>query len=219
MAATLAARGIPVRRVAPAVDADRFGAIAPRPPRAPLSVLYAGTVGLAHGLETLVQAARIAGGDRARVTIAGGGSELSAVETAAQGAANVRLLGVVPAARVPALYAAADAGVVLLRDRPLFAGALPTKLLEVMAAARPAVLAARGEAAALVERTDAGIAVAPEDPAALVEAWARLLAAPAEAVAMGERGRVLVLREFSRAAMVERWAELLESAAAQRALL
>ena len=59
----------------------------------------------------------------------------------------------------------ADAGVVLLRDRPIFAGALPTKLLECLAAGRPAVLSARGEAAELVEDAGAGLVGGARGPA------------------------------------------------------
>jgi glycosyltransferase involved in cell wall biosynthesis len=117
--------------------------------------------------------------------------------------------GIVPAAEIPGLYADADAGVVLLRDRPLFASALPTKLLEVLAAGRPAVLAARGESAALLTRTGAGLVVPPEDPEALAEAWSRLLADPFEAAAMGARGRISVAREFDRDVMVDRWIDVL----------
>ena len=100
----------------------------------------------------------------------------------------MRVLGVVPPERVPALYAAADAGVVLLRDRPIFAGALPTKLLECLAAGRPAVLSARGEAAELLTRSGAGLVTAPEDPAALADAFRTLHADPALRARLGAAG-------------------------------
>jgi glycosyltransferase involved in cell wall biosynthesis len=203
-----------VERLGPAVDAARFAGV-PAPPAAGgrLEVLYAGTVGLAQGIGTLVEAARLAGPGAVGVTIAGDGAEAEAIARAAPG--NVRLLGTVPAAAVPALYAAADAGAALLRAGPLFEGALPTKLFECMAAGRPVVVAARGEAAALVERTGAGIAVAPERPDLLAAAFRRLAADRGAAAAMGERGRAAVAAEFGRAAWVERWLELLERVAAQ----
>jgi hypothetical protein len=209
MTAALAARGVPVRRIAPAVDVERFAGIPPRVPQAPLRLLYAGTMGLAQGLETLVAAARLAGPRRIRLTIAGGGAEAEAVRAVAHEVGHVRVAGIVPAAEIPGLYADADAGVVLLRDRPLFASALPTKLLEVLAAGRPAVLAARGESAALLTRTGAGLVVPPEDPEALAGAWSRLLADPSEAAAMGARGRISVSRDFNRDAMVDRWIDVL----------
>jgi len=128
----------------------------------------------------------------------------------------VRLLGIVPAEGIPALYAAAHAGVVLLRDRPLFASALPTKLLETMASGRPVVLAARGESAALVERTGAGVVVAPENPEALARACSPLLDDPVAAAAMGSRGRQAVIREFARDAMIDHWIDVVRQAQGAR---
>ena len=123
----------------------------------------------------------------------------------------MRLLGAVAPERVPQLYAAADAGVVPLRDRAIFDGALPTKLFEVLAAGRPAIVAAPtdGEAAALVREAEAGLVVAPEDPRALAAAFLRLHAEPrGTLVAMGRRGR-LHARGFDRVAAVDQWERLL----------
>jgi len=213
------------RWIPPAVDLARFGA-APLPPQPPLRALYAGTVGLAHGVEHLVEAAALAGPDAVEVTVAGGGAELPAVRAAVERLqiSNVALAGSLPAEDVPAAYAGHHAGVVMLRDRPLFSAALPTKLLEVMAAGRAAVVSARGDAAALVERTGSGVAVAPEDPAALAAVLRALAADPGAVRAHGAAGRRTIAAGYDRAAMVDRWLELLEAAAraprpAQRAFL
>lgn len=179
----------------------------------PLRLLYAGTVGLAHGLETLLDAAAEAPG--LAVTIAGDGADAAALRErlAARGPANVRMLGAVPAARIPELYAEADVAAVLLRDLPIFEGALPTKLLEAMAAGRPVVLAARGEAARLVEAEGCGLVVPPEDPRALAQALAALAADPARRAAMGAAGRRAAERDFGREAWLDRWHDLLAAAA------
>ncbi len=204
-----------VVQVPPAVDLARFASLAPLAlggPRAgtPLRVLYAGTLGMAQGLATLLDAAALAGPEVVHVSIAGDGPDAGELcaQTAARGLRHVRLLGTVAPERVPALYADADAGVVPLRDRPIFAGALPTKLFEVMAAGRPAIVAARGEAAELVRGSGAGLAVSPEDPHALADAFRLLRAYPDQARAMGERGR-LRARDFDRSAAVDQWEELL----------
>jgi hypothetical protein len=215
----------------PAVDLDRFAGAAVDSVRAigptkstaangrPLRVLYAGTVGLAHGLGTLLDAAErleLDPGDAGPplVTIAGDGAEATALRArlAARGPAGVRMLGAVPTERIPALYAESDVAVVVLRDLPIFAGALPTKLLEAMAAARPVVLAARGEAARLVEREGCGLVVPPEDPRALADALAALAADPSRRAAMGAAGRRAAEREFGREAWLSRWHDLLASA-------
>jgi colanic acid biosynthesis glycosyl transferase WcaI len=196
-----------VVHVPPAVDLRRFAALPPGPADGPLHVLYAGTVGMAQGVETLVEAARMV--PEVVVTIAGGGAHAKAVARAAP--ANVDMLGTVPPDRVPALYGAAHAGAVLLRDLPLFAGALPTKLLECMAAGRPVVLAARGEAADLVRAAGAGVVVQPDSAHELAQALRELAADRGRALELGSRGRETA-REFDRAASVERWAALLQGA-------
>jgi glycosyltransferase involved in cell wall biosynthesis len=191
---------------------------------APLRVLYAGTVGLAHGLGTLLDAAaeleRGAGGPgnedtpRLAVTIAGDGAEAPALRArlAAEGPAGVRMLGAVAGERIPALYAESDVAVVMLRDLPIFEGALPTKLLEAMAAGRPVVLAARGEAVRLVEEERCGVVVPPEDPRALAEALMALAADPSRRAAMGAAGRRTAEQRFGREAWLNRWHDLLASA-------
>jgi colanic acid biosynthesis glycosyl transferase WcaI len=201
-----------VVQVPPAVDLERFASNPPYAPRegAPLRVLYAGTLGLAQGLTTLVRAAALAGRDVVELQIAGSGPEEGHLRALidANADACVRLLGGVPASEIPKLYAEVDAGVVPLRDLPIFAGALPTKLFEILAAGRPAIVAARGEAAQLVRDAGAGLIVDPEDPQALAQAFEHLRGAPAQAAEMGRRGRLHADR-FDRAAVVDQWHELL----------
>jgi glycosyltransferase involved in cell wall biosynthesis len=211
----------------PAVDLSRFdpamssaaaNGLAGVDGTQPLRVLYAGTVGLAHGLGTLLDTAaeleRRPGTPRVAVTIAGDGAEAPALRARLAGGdpAGVRMLGAVPAERIPSLYAEHDAAVVMLRDLPIFEGALPTKMLEAMAAGRPVVLAARGEAAHLVESEGCGVVVPPEDPRALAAALASLAADPAGRTAMGAAGRRAAERDFGREAWLHRWQNLLAAA-------
>ena len=106
----------------------------------------------------------------------------------------------------------------MLRDRELFADALPTKLLECMAAGRPVLLSARGESAALVEGAQAGLAVPPEDPEALAAALRMLAREPERRARMGAAGQAAVSERYARRPSVDRWADLLERVAAQQAL-
>lgn len=201
-----------VVQVPPAVDLERFASLPEPAPRAgaPLRILYAGTLGMAQGLGTLVEAAALAGPAVVEVTIAGDGPDLPRLrqQIATLGLDNVRLLGAVAPDRIPGLYAQADAGIVPLRDRPIFDGALPTKLFEVLASARPVILAAHGEAATLVREAATGLVVPPEDPGALTAALRQLQSDPYGAVAMGRRGRLYAGR-FDRASAVGLWEQLL----------
>ena len=150
------------------------------------------------------------------VTIAGDGAEAPALRARLKesGPANVQMLGAVPSERIPALYAESDVAVVMLRDRPIFHGALPTKMLEAMGAGRPVVLSARGEAAGLIELSGAGLVVEPENPRALANILITLAANPALRQRLGDAGRQAVEQNFGRDAWLDRWRNLLSAEAA-----
>lgn len=208
--------------VPPAVDLERFDVPVARPrDTGPLHVVYAGTVGLAQSVETLVEAAVLAGPDVVRVTIAGDGAEAAAVAALieARGARHVTMLGAVPAESVVNLYNNADAGAVLLQGVGLFDEALPTKLMEVMAAGRPVLLAARGESVDVVTSAGCGLAVAPQDAVGLAEAMRQLAGDPELRAQLGAAGRAAAERSYSRERAVSAWEDLLAgiSGAARRA--
>jgi glycosyltransferase involved in cell wall biosynthesis len=201
-----------VVHVPPAVDLERFGEPVARPVgRGPLHVVYAGTVGLAQSVETLVEAAVLAGPDVVRVTIAGDGAEAADVAALieARGAGHVTMIGVRTAEEVAELYADADAGAVLLQGAALLQEALPTKLMEVMAAGRPVLLAARGESIDVVSNAACGLTVEPHDAAGLAEAMRRLAGDPELCARLGAAGRAAAERSYSRARAVSAWEELL----------
>ena len=205
------------RRMWPVVDVERFDPSPPtRPPDAPLELLYAGTVGLAQGLDVLVEATRLAGPEVVRTTIAGEGADAPQIRALIGRIGNVRMVGMVEPDEVARLYAEADVAAVLLRDLPIFTGALPTKTLEAMAAGRPVLVAARGETAELVTATGAGIAVAPGDPAALADALRRLAAQPEKRRELGRAGRLYAERRFGTDAACDAWMRLLEDAVSAR---
>jgi len=209
------------RRLWPVVELERFDPhVRPAPEAgAALSLLYAGTIGLAHGLEVLVRAAQLAGPGVVQVTIAGDGADAERIRelVSRDRVGNVTVLGTVPATAIPDLFARAHASAVLLRDLPIFAGALPTKMLEAMAAGRPLVLSARGEAARLVQQAGAGLVVPPGDPEALAGALRRLHSDPGLVLGLGRAGRAYAEAHFGAARAVAAWREALEEAIASRA--
>ncbi len=150
---TLPERGEPAGKVVHlprAVDIERFDGKAPAqsPPR---RVIYCGTVGMAQGVGTLIDAAVELSDaeERLEFLIVGDGAERAelAHRASERGLSNVRFEGRVNRERVPGLIASADIAVLCLRDVPLFEDALPTKMFEYMAAGRPVVAAASGEVA------------------------------------------------------------------------
>lgn len=193
------------RRVWPVVDLDRFRPASPPEHQGPLRLLFAGTVGLAQGVDTLVEASRLAGAEVVQTVIAGEGADRARIEALARQTDNVRLLGIVPATEVPGLYAEADASAVLLRDLPVFAGAVPTKMLEAMAAGRPLLLAASGESVRLLTRANAGVALPPGDAGALATAVGRLQRDPALRTRLGQAGRRYAEANFGAPRAAQEW--------------
>jgi glycosyltransferase involved in cell wall biosynthesis len=172
--------------------------------------MYAGVHGIAQGLETLLEAAALLGDDeRVALVFVGEGPRKAALvsRAAVMGLRNVRFLPEVSSAEMPGYLSAADCSIVPLRDEPLFRGALPSKMFEAWACARPVVLSVAGEAASVLEEARGGISCPPEDAAAMAAAIRSLAGNPGGASEMGRSGRALVEARYSRAAQ----ARLLES--------
>ncbi len=176
-------------------------------------VSYIGTHGMAQGLTTLVEAA-----DRLReepdllFLLVGEGAEKEAVIALARekGLENIRFLPQQPRDRIPALLALSDLVAVPLRRKALFTRVIPSKIFEIMAAARPILLGVEGEAAVIVEAAGAGYPVPPEDPEALAEVVRRVRSDPDEARRRGAAGRAYVEREFDRNRLADRFLADLE---------
>ncbi len=171
--------------------------------------LYTGAHGLSNHLETVLQAAGALRHDpRIRFVLVGDGKEKPRLtaEAARMGLENVLFLPAVPKEEVPAVLAAADCGLAVLKPIPLFATTYPNKVFDYMAAGLPVVLAIDGVIREVVERAYAGIAVLPADAQAMAEAVATLSKDPALARRMGANGRAWVEAEFDRKT-IARWME------------
>ena len=180
-------------------------------------VLYAGTHGISQGLPQIAEAAARLAGAPVRFAFVGEGAGKARLEHRVRqlGLRNVTLLGGVPAAQVPALLAAADICLVPLRNVPLFATFIPSKMFEYLAAGRAVIGSVTGEAAQILR--DAGaVVVPPEDPVALASAIADLAAAPARRQAMGRAGRRHVEEHFDRAALAREYRKILEAPGGRR---
>ncbi len=182
------------------------------------TVVFAGTMGRAQALSSVLSAARIVAqkAPAVRFVFVGGGVERDALQAQAAELAlpNVRFLPIRPAADVAPLLEAAGVLLVHLRDAALFSITIPSKTQAYMAAGRPILMAVRGDAAALVTDAGAGVCVRPEDPEALAAAVCELSAMPPDALAeMGARGQAYYREHLSLDAGVGRFEALFREAA------
>ena len=176
-------------------------------------VCYAGTMGMAHGLETLLDAASQLQQSNPDVQflLIGEGAEKERIKALAEsrGLVNVRFLDQQPRERMPAFISASDACLVLLRKNDVFKTVIPTKMLEFMSVARPVILAVEGQARQVLEEAGAGLAIEPENAGALAAAIIQLKTDRELGATLGRKGREYIVRHLSRAGTAEKYLAVL----------
>jgi len=178
-------------------------------------VTFAGTIGMASGLEVALGAARRLkeqGRDDIAFLLIGDGAVRADLETQAraQGLDNVAFTGLVPRAELPDYLASSDACLVHFRKQELFSTILPSKFFEDAAMQKPILLGFEGDARALLTEADCGIAFEPGNDAELAAAVVRLASDRAECARLGANGRRYVLERFDRRRLAHEYLEILE---------
>ncbi|HEY8123493.1 MAG TPA: glycosyltransferase family 4 protein [Myxococcota bacterium] len=223
----VAARGVPESRIALVYNGIDGDAWTPRPPSPELlarhgiggafRVGYVGTLGLAHGLVTVLDAAERLADPEVHFVFVGDGADRARIEQEAKrrGLANVHFTGLLPREEVPAWLASLDVLLVMLRDLPVFETVIPSKLFEFAAMERPILLSApKGEVRELVENAEVGVAIDAEDADALAAAIAALRREPERARRLAARARAWAEQGFRREALARRMAQFLAERAA-----
>lgn len=188
----LVARGIDGEKIRVVRNGSNQDFLRPGPPDPELQaslgldgkfvVAYIGTQGLAHALQRVLEAAdRLREHEDIAFLFVGAGACTQELKAAAErlDLPNVRFVGRRPREEIVDYWRLADVSLVHLRDDPVFATVLPSKIFESMAMGLPMLYAGPlGEASALIEDNRAGIAVSAEDPVALSKAIMRLRTDP-----------------------------------------
>lgn len=175
-------------------------------------VSYIGTMGMAHGLETLLD---VAEGLRSISEIAvlmvgdGGNREHLMQMTAQRNLQNVVFAGQQPRERVPAIVNASDVCLVLLKNEAVFKTVIPTKMLEFMSCGRPVVLSVGGQAERILNEAAGGISVEPGNAGAIAEAVRALYADPALRLRCGESGRRFIIDRMARESTASQYLDVL----------
>ncbi len=180
-------------------------------------VLFAGNLGIAQDLVSVVKAAALLADPRVLLVFAGEGTARRDLEQLAHetGVADRTVfLGWRPHHEMPAWMAAADALLVHLADSTVFEAVVPTKTVAYLAAGRPIVMAVRGAAADLVQSTGTGVVVAPGDPVRLAAALDELACLDeGTRAAMGARGRARFDDTFAKDCVVPQYEAALDAVA------
>ncbi len=176
-------------------------------------VAYIGTMGMAHGLETLIEAASQLQTSAPHVLflLVGEGAEKDHIMVLAEsrGLTNLRFVDQQPREKIPAYIRSSDVCLVLLKKTDLFKTVIPTKMLEFMSCGRALILGVDGQARQIMEEAQAGIFVQPEDARMLAAAVLRLSNDDESRKAFGDHGRRYILQFFSRQQTAARYLQVL----------
>ena len=163
--------------------------------------MFAGNVGAAQSVETVVEAANLLKDEPCRFHIVGSGSSLLACERLASdyGLDNVVFHGRHALEEMPAYYARAHAMLATLAGGPLIEYTLPRKVQTYLAASKPVVGTLSGEGRRVIEEAGCGYCCDPDDASGLARVCLTFMATSnSERSAMGERARRYYEQHFSR---------------------
>jgi glycosyltransferase involved in cell wall biosynthesis len=166
------------------------------------NVVYAGNIGRLQGVGTILDAAaRLATAQpNVRFVLVGDGIDAEQLRERVEKErlSNVRMVGRMPSRDANAVLRRADLLIVHLDRRPLTRIGIPQKVQAYLAAGRPVLLAAEGDAAELLARSGGGATCAPNDPVSMAAAIERfVLMSPDARDGIGRSGREFYRREMS----------------------
>ena len=189
----LVARNIPANKIAVVINGVDLWRYAPSPRNQALAneldiktdnivIGYIGTHGMAHALGNILDAAaRLRDHKNIKFLFAGAGAERDGLmaRATAEKLENVIFLASQPKSRMPAVWSQCDVALVHLKNSPIFAGVIPSKIFEAMAMGLPVLFAGpTGEGSEIVKAADTGPVIAAEDPEALATSVLQLATDP-----------------------------------------
>lgn len=177
---------------------------------------YIGTHGMAHGLETLIEAAKILAGveraARVRVMMLGDGAHRQRLEDRAKAERlkNILFINSVPKHEVTRYWSILDVAIIHLRKSDLFKTVIPSKMFECMGMAIPILHGVEGESAEIVIRNAIGLTFEPENHHELVERILLLHDDWATREQLARNGP-LAARQYDRTALAAKMLKIIEA--------
>ena len=161
--------------------------------RRSFSIVFAGNIGTAQSVDTIVEAAdRLKSYPEIRFFLVGSGSRAAwvAAEIERRKLDNMVLTGRFPLEDMPSILRAASGLLVTLKDEEIFSYTIPSKLQSYLAVGKPVIACLNGEGARVVSDANAGFVCAAADAVGLADAVLRLYTlAREERARLGENGQ------------------------------
>ena len=176
------------------------------------NILYAGNIGPAQGLHNVIEAALLLTDIKdLQFVLMGSGIERDKLKKMARERKlkNIKFLPRQPMKMMPSVYALVDAVMVHLIDDPLFEITVPGKTQSCLLSGKPVIVSVNGDAADLVVKAGAGLAVRAMDPVDLARTVRKLYAmSPQERKAMGSAGRRYYFQNLAPEVQIKKYEQL-----------
>ena len=165
--------------------------------------VYIGNVGLAQGLESLLDIAANTKHKDVQFLIFGSGAEKEMLEKRARdlGLDQVIFCGNLPHAQVTPVLAAAKISYIPLKNSNM-RDSVPTKLYESLATGCPVLLAAVGDSTDILAETGLGCAVSPDQTGEIIEAFDAMIDHYDEIICNRPKAMKIIREKYSRQAAV-----------------
>jgi glycosyltransferase involved in cell wall biosynthesis len=225
--------GVPMEKMSIVVNGVETERFAPSPrdpeilrefgvPEGKFVASYIGTMGMAHGLETVLEVAQLLQQTSPEIVlllVGEGGNREGLVRIARERQlTNVLFIGQQPRERIPAIVNSSDVCLALLKNQEVFKTVIPTKMLEFMSCGRPVVLGVGGQAEKILREATAGISVQAENAAAIAEAIRAMSANRDLREGFGRNGRAYILARMSREQTARQYLDVLASVTGKSAI-
>lgn len=171
---------------------------------------YVGTHGMAHHLETILEAAEhLRDHPDIHFLMVGDGAERERLQQLAQAnqLSNVTFLGQLPKSSMPALWNRVQVSLILLRKSDTFKSVIPSKIFESLAMNKAIVLGVEGESARLLDQSGCGVCIEPEDAAELARTVQALADDRERHQQLSAGGYEFVSEHFDRDRLAQRFVE------------
>jgi len=177
-------------------------------------VLYAGTLGWAHSLETIIEAARqLTDQPDICFVFVGDGQKRQALEGMVRdyGLKNVVFLGAQPLETIPTFLKTSDVLIESLKEVPVTKGTFPAKLYEYMASGRPIVFGSReGEAVRELNKAGGALWFPTDSPERLSELILQLKSGVIDGEKLGKGYAVHATQYHRRELWAQRYLDVLQ---------
>lgn len=178
-------------------------------------IIYAGNIGFAQKLETIIHAAEIVENVEEIVFLMiGDGVDLERLKgvVKSKGISNIYFLGRYHPEKMNDLYSIADLLLLHLGKDPLFEMTIPHKILSYMSTGKPIVAAIEGDGANLITSCQAGLCCSPENPETLAESIKAIyIMSPEKRLELGQNGRMMACTQFDMHIKIDEMEKLFQS--------